>query len=98
MCVCVYAACLVGFSGGPAHSSEELALEQPLEAAILLSLVGAGCVLTNQWRASSAANVGRMTATLKGRWGPHPLTVTLRTMEALRLGLRILFSQKWVIA
>ncbi|KAG7229994.1 hypothetical protein INR49_009714 [Caranx melampygus] len=47
------------------HKSRgQLALENPLETALLLSLAGVGCVVLNQWHSSLQQNTRNMTAAL----------------------------------
>lgn len=46
--------------------AERLALEEPLETALLLSLGGVGCVVLNQWHSSLQRNTHSMAAILDG--------------------------------
>nr|XP_029134601.1 cilia- and flagella-associated protein 46 [Labrus bergylta] len=45
-------------------SSEQLALENPLQAALLLSLGGVGCIALNQWHCSLQQNAHRVASVL----------------------------------
>lgn len=62
-------------------SAVELWLESPLQTAMLLSLVGANCVVGNQWHTTVHTNLDRMTAMIQGMavstsLGPVPRTCT----------------------
>lgn len=60
-------------------SAVELRLESPLQTAMLLSLVGANCVVGNQCHTTVHTNLNRMTAMIQGmavstNLGPVPQT------------------------
>lgn len=49
-------------------SAGHLALEKPLETALLLSLGGVGCIVLNQWHSSLQKNTHNMDNVLDGRF------------------------------
>ena len=44
----------------------ELRLESPLQTAMLLSLVGANCVVGNQWHTTVHTNLDKLTTMIQG--------------------------------
>ena len=48
------------------YSSQDMRFEGPVETAALLSLIGAGCILGNQWYTSVQENLKLVTRLLKG--------------------------------
>lgn len=48
-------------------SSEQFALEKPLETALLMSLGGVGCIVLNQWQTSLQQNTQNMAKVLDSR-------------------------------
>ena len=74
-------------------SAVELWLESPLQTVMLLSLVGANCVVGNQWHTTVHTNLDRMTATIQGTpvstsLGPVPQTCpTVVTYCVFNIGL-----------
>ena len=47
-------------------SVDRLSLEKSVETAMLLSLAGVNCVLTNQWHASLHDNANKLDTLMKG--------------------------------
>lgn len=74
-------------------SAVELWLESPLQTVMLLSLVGANCVMGNQWHTTVHTNLDRMTAMIQGMpvstsLGPVPQTCpTVVTYCVFNIGL-----------
>ena len=55
----------------------ELRLESPLQTAMLLSLVGANCVVGNQWHTTVHTNLDKLTEIIQGMaWIPKQWTCT----------------------
>lgn len=50
-------------------SAGTLALQNPLETALLLSLSGVGCIVLNQWHSSFQQNTHNVTAILDSKFG-----------------------------
>ena len=49
------------------YSAMELRLEAPLQTVMLLSLVGANCVVGNQWYTMVQVNLDKMSTMIKGK-------------------------------
>jgi len=49
------------------YSAMELRLEAPLQTVMLLSLVGANCVVGNQWYTMVHVNLDKMSTMIKGK-------------------------------
>ena len=47
-------------------SPEDLTLEKPLEAAMLVSLTGTRCIMSNQWYCTLAENTDKLNLTMNG--------------------------------
>lgn len=52
------------------HSASQLSLEEPVEAAILLSLVGVKSILANQWPTLLQDNALRASVLWESAWAP----------------------------
>ncbi|XP_071337384.1 cilia- and flagella-associated protein 46 isoform X2 [Trachinotus anak] len=65
-------------------SAGQLALEKPLETALLLSLAGVGCVVLNQWHSSLQQNMYNMASALDNLLGVRQTSG--QTIHALRKG------------
>jgi len=48
-------------------SSQDFEFERPVETAALFSLIGAGCIVTNQWYTTVQENVQLMNTLLGGK-------------------------------
>ena len=47
-------------------SSKSLALEKPVETAMLTSLTGVKCIIENQWHCTLAENASKLNSTMEG--------------------------------
>ena len=64
---CMVLHCMLIFPW-PFSSHDDLTLEKPLETAMLVSLSGARCIMTNQWYCTLAENADKLTLTMKGEY------------------------------
>ena len=62
-------------------SVDRLSLEKSVETAMLLSLAGVNCVLTNQWHASLHDNANKLDTLMKGTTKTLPIWRSIRSWK-----------------